>query len=256
MKKLVVVLGLILAVGLPCIKVSAQSPDFKILVLTERGGQHESFVVAALDWLKSYSAEKNFAYTVINHANDINDTLLLQYKVIVQLDYPPYTWNDTAEQAFIKYIEEGNGGWIGFHHATFLGEFDGYPMWNWFSDFMGGIQFDNYIAERADGTVNIEDTTHPVMKGVASSIVIPGEEWYTYNKSPRPNVHVLASVDESTYIPVSEIKMGDHPVVWTNEKMKARNVYFFMGHHGGLFDSDDYKKMLCNALLWAAGVNK
>ena len=34
-------------------------------------------------------------------------------------------------------------------------------------------------------------------------------EWYTYDKSPRPNVRVLASVDEATYTPASDIKMGD-----------------------------------------------
>jgi type 1 glutamine amidotransferase len=68
------------------------------------------------------------------------------------------------------------------------------------------------------------------MQGLGSSFEIKDEEWYTYDKSPRPNVHVLASVDESTYSPDSTIKMGDHPVVWTNEHMKARNVYIFMGH--------------------------
>ncbi len=46
--------------------------------------------------------------------------------------------------------------------------------------------------------------------------------------------------------------MGDHPVIWTNEKMKARNVYFQMGHHANLFNSPDFKKMFANAILWAA----
>ena len=56
------------------------------------------------------------------------------------------------------------------------------------------------------------------------SFVIPKEEWYTYDRSPGPNVHVLASVDESTYAPASAVRMGDHPVVWTNDRMAARNV--------------------------------
>ena len=38
--------------------------------------------------------------------------------------------------------------------------------------------------------------------------VVPDDEWYTYDKSPRPNVHVLANVDESSYTPASDIKMG------------------------------------------------
>lgn len=109
------------------------------------------------------------------------------------------------------------------------------------------------MAATAEGTVNVEDRKHPVMKGVAASFVIPDDEWYTFNKSPRPNVHVLATVDESTYKPATDIKMGNHPVIWVNEKMKARNVYFLMGHHANLLKSDAFKTMVGNAILWTAG---
>ena len=67
------------------------------------------------------------------------------------------------------------------------------------------------------------------MKNVMPRSSSPDDEWYTYDKSPRPNVRVLANVDEFTYTPASDVKMGDHPVVWVNEKVKARNVYFQMG---------------------------
>jgi uncharacterized protein len=230
-----------------------KSPDFKALVLTERGGQHEGFAKAALEWLYKYSNEKNFEITVINKTDLIDEAYLSDFKVFIQLDYPPYTWPEKAMSAFVKYIEEGRGGWVGFHHATLLGEFDGYPMWNWFSDFMGGIRFDNYIAAKASGTIRVEDQKHPVMKGVSKSFVLDNDEWYTFNKSPRPNVHVLATVDESTYKPASDIKMGDHPVIWVNPKMKARNVYFLMGHDGSLLQSEDFTKMFSNAIQWASG---
>lgn len=118
---------------------------------------------------------------------------------------------------------------------------------------MGGIRFQNYIAPLASATVYVEDIAHPVMKGVHDSFLIPNDEWYTFDKSPRPNVHVLARVDESSYRPASDIKMGDHPAIWTNRNMKARNVYFLMGHGGSLFASEDFKKMLANSILWAAG---
>jgi type 1 glutamine amidotransferase len=86
---------------------------------------------------------------------------------------------------------------------------------------------------------------------VPSSFWIKTEEFYTYDKSPRPNVHVIASVDEESYLPQSDVKMGDHPVVWTNEHVKARNVYIFMGHSPDLFDNDAYKKLFTNAIFWA-----
>jgi len=158
-----------------------------------------------------------------------------------------------AKLAFQRYITRGTGGWVGFHHAMLLGDFDGYPMWPWWSHFMGDIRYTSYIAQFAAATVKVEDQHHPVTKGLPSSFVIGKEEWYTWSMSNRANVHVLASVDESTYKPRSMITMGDHPVIWTNEHVKARNVYIFMGHHPGLFDNKDYTQLFRNAILWGAG---
>jgi uncharacterized protein len=229
-------------------------PAFHVLILTESGGIHEGFVIVALDWLKEFSKAQNFEYTVLNKTDSISDEYLSHYQLFIQLNFPPYMWSDRSKVAFVKYMEEGRGGWIGFHHASLLGEFDGYQMWDWFSQFMGGIRFKNYIAAKATGTVRVEDKNHPVMKGLPASFSLPDDEWYTYDKDPRPNVHVIANVDESSYQPPSDIKMGDHPVIWTNEKMKARNVYFQMGHHANLFQSENFKKMFANAIRWAAGI--
>jgi type 1 glutamine amidotransferase len=234
----------------------SKPPKFKALVLTERGGGHEGFVVAALDWLNDYASKQNFEITVINDTKVIDEAYLSKYRVFIQLNYPPYNWTDQSKAAFEKYIENGQGGWVGFHHATLLGEFDGYSMWNWFSGYMGGIRFKNYIAKRATGTVHIEDRKHPVMKGLPASFSLPDDEWYTFDKNPRPNVKVLANVDESSYQPASDIKMGDHPVIWSNEKMKARNVYFLVGHHANLLKSEEFKTMFGNAILWASGKGK
>lgn len=234
----------------------AQTAKFKALVLTERGGLHEGFVVAALAWLQNFSAKQDFEYTIINNTDAVNKQYLSDYQLFIQLNFPPYMWSKEAEEAFIQYIEEGKGGWIGFHHATLLGEFDGYSMWNWFSQFMGGIRFKNYIAERASGTVYVENAEHPVMKGVPSSFTITDDEWYVFDKDPRPNVQVLAHVDEQSYQPPSAIKMGDHPVIWSNNKMKAPNIYFLMGHHENLFKSKAFMTMFGNAILWAADKKK
>jgi len=257
--KLRILIGLVGLVvgcfGFGCASAQKPAVRFHALVLTERGGQHEAFVAAALPWLNELAAQEHFSVDVFENPDKFTKPFLAQYQVFIQLNYPPYRWSDEAKAAFEDYLEQGRGGWVGLHHATLLGEFDGYPMWPWFSDFMGGIRFKNYIAKRASGKVVVEDAGHPCFVGVPSSFVIDEEEWYTYDKDPRPNVHVLAHVDESTYAPPSDIKMGDHPVIWTNEKMKARNIYFQMGHHPSLLQNENYQRMLRNAILWAAGQN-
>jgi type 1 glutamine amidotransferase len=117
---------------------------------------------------------------------------------------------------------------------------------------MGGIRYTNYISTFVDGTVTVEDKSHPAMKGISSPFKVLHEEFYTWDKSPRPNVRVLASVDENSYSPDTKIKMGDHPVIWTNEHYKARNIYIFMGHHADLFENPAFTTIFKNAIFWAA----
>jgi type 1 glutamine amidotransferase len=212
-------------------------------------------VEAAKTWLNQLAAENHFAVDYIQDTEKINDEFLSHYQLFIQLNYPPYRWTPTAQAAFIKYIEEGRGGWIGFHHAGLLGEFDGYQMWPWFSQFLGGIRYTNYIPTFVDGTITVEDKSHPAMKGVSSPFKVLHEEFYTWDKSPRPNVHVLASVDENSYTPDTKIKMGDHPAIWTNEHYKARNIYIFMGHHADLFENAAFTSIFKNAIFWARHQN-
>jgi hypothetical protein len=224
---------------------------FRMLVLAESGGHHINFTKAAKPWLDRLAKENNLIIDYIEKPDVIDSAYLSKYQLFLQLDYPPYGWPEKAVKAFEDYVKNGRGGWIGLHHATLLGEFDGFPIWPWFSEFMGGIRFKNYIPTFADGEVITEDKKHPVMKNLPAHFVIEREEWYTYDKSPRPKVNVIASVNENTYQPDSPMRMGDHPVIWSNPAVRAKNVYIFMGHSPELFKNRYYPLILKNAILWA-----
>jgi type 1 glutamine amidotransferase len=241
------------SLGNGCAQSAPPTAKFKALALKETGGHHLAFTVAVKPWLKKCGEENGFEVDYLHDTASITPEFLAQYRLVLQLDFVPYGWKPEAMAAFQAYIEKGQGGWVGLHHATLLGDFDGTRMWPWFSDFMGKIKFQNYIPKFAAGTVRVEDKAHPCLKGVPESFVIPKEEWYTYDRSPRPNVRVLASVDESTYLPATATKMGDHPVVWTNERMAARNVYIFMGHGPDLLENQAFTTLLRNAIVWASG---
>jgi len=221
--------------------------------LHESGGHHIAFSRRARLWLDTLADAHGFVIDYLQTTDSIDEALLRRYALFLQLDYPPYGWKAEAAAAFERCMEQGTLGWVGLHHASLLGEFDGYPLWAWFSRFLGGITYKNYIPTFAAASVIVEDAAHPVMQGVPPSFRMQQEEWYTYNRSPRPDVRVLACVAEATYEPDSPIKMGDHPVVWTNPSFPARNLYIFMGHSPGLFDNAAYTTLLQNALFWAAG---
>ena len=233
---------------------SCQQEPSRILVLYEGAGHHKDFSDAVLPWLRDISGKENFVLTEITNTKGIDDAYLDGFDVVVQLDYAPYGWPEKAVEAFERYIDEGRGGWVGLHHASLLGEFDGFPMWSWFSELLGGIRYENYIAEKKDGTVHVEDASHPVMAGLPSSFVVRDDEFYTYDRNPRanPDIHVLATVDENSYTLDTPVKMGDHPVIWTNTAKKGRNIYFQFGHSPLLGEDENFKTLMLNAIRWAS----
>lgn len=233
---------------------SCHGRDTRVLVLYENAGHHKAFTDAVLPWLREAAPAEGLLLTEIHSPEVIDEQYLKDFDVVLQLDFPPYMWPEKAVSAFEAYLDEGRGGWVGLHHASLLGEFDGYAMWPWFSDLLGGIRYENYIAELSDGEVSVEEAGHPVFKGLPSRFVIPDDEWYTYDRNPRlcPAVRVLATVDEDTYTVDTPVKMGDHPVIWTNTAKAGRNVYFQFGHSPRLADDVHFRALLLNAIHWTS----
>jgi len=160
---------------LPALAANAR-PPIHVLVLYENGGHHIEYSRAAKVWLNQLAVDSNLVIDYINNTNTINDSTLARYNLFIQLDFPPYGWAPQAVTAFEHYIGEGRGGWIGFHHATLLGEFDNFPIWPWFWRFMGEIRFQNYIPDFATGIVHLEDLEHPIMKGLPAQFKVEKEE--------------------------------------------------------------------------------
>jgi type 1 glutamine amidotransferase len=240
-------------------------PRFEVLVIAERldprsgGGNeiHRPYVEAAERWLARLAADSNFTVTYLESPNTITDGMLDRVKVIWQMNYPPFRWSETAKAALEKYLTTGRGGWLGDHHASLYGSAVTSETWPWFRDnLLGGINYKNYVSSFAAGVVQVEDSTHAVLRGVPQRFPVSTEEWYVWDRSPRARVHVLASVDERTYEFVdaaqSAIRMGDHPVIWTNDALKGRNLYVFMGHHPNLFANAAYTTLLTNSIMWLA----
>ena len=247
MKKLLILLA--------CLSLAACSSEksARVLVLYENSGHHKPFTDAVLPWLREVAPAQHLVITEIQSPAPVNEEYLKGFDVVLQLDYPPYMWSDEAVAAFEAYLDEGRGGWVGLHHASLLGEFDGYGMWPWFSDLLGGIRYENYIADLSDGEVRVERPEHPVLKGLPSSFVIADDEWYIYNRNPREStdIEVLANVDEDSYTIDTPVRMGDHPVIWTNTSKAGRNVYFQFGHSPKLAADPNFRTLLLNALHWA-----
>jgi type 1 glutamine amidotransferase len=232
----------------------APLPKINILAIAELGTDpHVPFVMAAKPWLMQFAADNNMTITFVENGNGITDAMLANYNLILQLNYRPFLFNATAQAAIEKYLTDGKGGWLGLHHAALYGSAVSNVTWPWyFNNILGQINYKDYIASFAKATVHVEEAAHPIFKGVPATFDVAMEEWYTWDKTPRPNVHVLGNVDENSYMPTSTIKMGgDHPVIWTNDTLKGKNLYIFMGHSPMLFQNTAWATLFRNAISWA-----
>ena len=101
--------------------------------------------------------------------------------------------------------------------------------------------------------VKIEDTEDSATKHLPNPWK-RHDEWYDFRVDPRPNVHVLASLDQSSY---TGSKMGaDHPIMWRHEFEGGRSWYTAMGHTIESYSDPLYLKMLAEGIEWACGSSK
>lgn len=228
--------------------VNAQTNHFRVLAVFSRSDDHEKMMTAAKPFLEKLAKKSHFKLDITDDTSKINDANLKNYEVFVMLQLAPFDMSYSQQDALQKFVEQGKG-WVGIHAAGLTGtEFlaPNTRYWQWFENLMGNVVYPPHPAFQ-QGTVVIEDRKHPVTRNLPAKMVI-GDEWYEFNKSPRTNVHVLATADESTY--KQNKPMGDHPIIWTNEHFR-RVVYIGIGHSPVLMQNPDYAVLVRDAILWA-----
>jgi type 1 glutamine amidotransferase len=78
------------------------------------------------------------------------------------------------------------------------------------------------------------------------------DEWYNYVRNPRAvgDIHVLYSVDETTY---EGGKHGqDHPISWCQEFEGGRSFYTALGHFDEAYSDAAFLGQLLNAVGWTS----
>ena len=80
-------------------------PRFKVIAIAEKGGIHKPFVDAAKVWLSHEALVEGFSVDYIENTDQIDDVFLSQYKVFIQLNFPPYAWTPTAMAASDATVE-------------------------------------------------------------------------------------------------------------------------------------------------------
>ncbi|MCS7236771.1 MAG: ThuA domain-containing protein [Thermoguttaceae bacterium] len=89
--------------------------------------------------------------------------------------------------------------------------------------------------------IKVADPKHPVTRGLTDFDV----EDETYGRFyTAADIHVLLRTDHPDNNPI---------VAWTKKFGQSRIVYIQLGHDRGAYDNPNYRKLVHQAILWAAG---
>lgn len=225
-----------------------------VLVLSKTNGfRNEEQIVAANVAIEQIAKEVGRDAFVTENAAVMNPSDLTRFSVIVLNSASGNLFTEPQRAAFRDWVERG-GGVVLLHGAG-----DGSHEWPWFGDSLLDARFIGHTAQPEqfqEARIDVVEPDHPVMRGVPRRWERV-EEWYSFDKLPQGNgTRILATVDESTYKLPERLVMGRvHPMVWTRCVAKGRSVFSALGHHGSAYAEPAHRRLIGNAIEWAAGKN-
>ncbi len=216
---------------------STINPCQRLLVFSKTAAFRHTSIQNGKIALQKLASEHNFAIDLTEDSAAFTDANLAHYGAVIFLMTTGEIFNDNQQAAFERYIHAG-GGFVGIHSASDT-EYD----WPWYGELLGAF---NNVANKhsriLQTTVHVVDRTHP-STAMLPSLWVRTDEWYNFATNPRGKVHVLMTLDESTY--TGGTMGADHPIAWWHDFDGGRSWYTAMGH-----TSESYYEPLFLAHLW------
>ncbi|KXK63623.1 PKD domain-containing protein [Micromonospora rosaria] len=228
----------------PAARTAAAEP-YSILVFSKTAGFRHGSIPAGITAIQQLGAANGFTVDTTEDGAAFTDANLAKYKAVVWLSTTGDVLDAGQQAAFERYIQ-GGGGYAGVHAAS-----DTEYSWEWYGKLVGAY-FANHPANQT-ATVKVEDHAHD------STEHLPErweryDEWYNFRSNPRSQVHVLASLDETSYNPGAGAMGHDHPIAWCQEYDGGRAWYTGGGHTNESFAEPEFLEHLLGGIQTAAGV--
>ncbi|MFI6638124.1 ThuA domain-containing protein [Streptomyces sp. NPDC050504] len=213
-----------------------------VLVFSKTADFRHDAIPAGVQSVRELGAANGFSVTATEDAAAFTAAGLARYDAVVFLSTTGDVLNTAQQSAFEAYVRDG-GGYVGVHAAADT-EYD----WPFYGDLVGARFKSHPAVQRA--TVRSADSSHPATAHLPATWSRT-DEWYDYRANPRGDVHVLATLDESSYTGGS---MGaDHPIAWCRNHQGGRSFYTGLGHTAQSYAEPAFRGHLLGGIQWATG---
>jgi type 1 glutamine amidotransferase len=221
------------------------SPRARVLVFSKTGGFRHDSIPAGIAAIRGLGRANGFSVSATEDAKLFTRKRLRRFDAVVFLSTSGDVLAPRQQRAFRSYIKRG-GGWAGIHSAADT-EYD----WPFYGRLLGAYFLSHPAIQPA--AIDVTDRSHPSTKPLPARWTRT-DEWYSFRSNPRASVHVLATLDESTY---SGGTMGaDHPIAWCHRVNGGRAWYTAGGHTVESYSEPDFRRHLLGGIRWAAGLAK
>ena len=232
--------------------VSDAQKEINVLVFSKTNGYRHEAIPDGVKAIYKLGEERNWIVTATEDSTLFTKEFLQRFDVIVFMLTGGDILNGKQQKAMEDFIRSGKG-FAGIHSAT-VTEYE----WEWYGNLVGAYFTAHPPTQK--GTIIIEDPEHPcVPKGISEKWTRE-DEWYSFDRNPRENVHVIMTIDENSYdvddnkwFKEKKTRMGDHPIVWSREFDGGRSFHTALGHTPGSYSDSLFLEHIAGGIEWAAG---
>ena len=254
------------AVALSLGAVPPKKPIRVLVVTATHGFRHADAIAASKARLKQAEATSELRFDFTEDLSVLKTKTLKRYDVLVldnsTLRIAVPAPGDSASRAAVRWpptgvahpvtrpqqdaiasFVRGGKGLVAVHSGV-----DALYGWQEYRYIVGGGLFLAHPFTR-EARVTVEDRKNPAVSHFGPSVTF-NEEFYYLDHDPRPNSHVLLSLDLTS---VGDTTRTDHPLAFIRRYGKGRVYVNLLGHFAGTWARDDYLTSILQGIRIAAG---
>jgi large repetitive protein len=269
------VIGLMLAVGLPAHAITPSAPAAALPVRSQGGlpaasldgtlrilifykTQFHGSQAQAREALRALAAEVGAEYgqaveiTETDNAAAFTPENLARYDTLAFVQTGGILFDDSQREALKGYIRAG-GGFMGLHYTGWsAGTVSEHEVNEWYLRLVGAMsEHHPELPGVRPGLVKVAETDHPLTRGLPESF-LRADEWYDWTVNPAGRVRTLLEAVESSY---GGGRNGTtHPITWCQHFEGGRSWYTGMGHEGAAYYEPVMRTQMRHGLAYSAGL--